>query len=143
MNQVNYIQNYALFFENLTSKTSKENYLKIFSKNVYFEDPFQKVRGIENVCKIFDHMFENLDEPRFIVKEIISNNNIAYIQWSFMYKYKNGKQVNSFTGVSRVEFDEEQKVVSHIDYWDSSTNVFEKIPVLRSIIKYIKNKIKA
>ncbi len=48
----------------------------------------------------------------------------------------------SITGVSRVEFAENGKVISHIDYWDSSKNVFEKIPILRNILIFIKNKIK-
>ncbi len=143
MNYSKYIQNYALFFENLNKDISIQEYENIFSKDIYFEDPFQKTKGINSIYNIFDHMYKSLDEPRFIVKEIIENENIAYLQWNFIFKYKNSKNIESFTGVSRIELNEDLKVVSHIDYWDAASNIYEKVPVLKSILRFIKNKIKA
>lgn len=143
MSYEKYIQNYALFFENLNKDISIEEYKKIFSDDVYFEDPFQKTKGIEAIYKIFDHMYKTVEEPRFIVKEIIQKDNIAYLQWNFIFKYKNSRNIESFTGVSRVELNSENKVMSHIDYWDSASNIYEKIPFLNSVLRFIKNKIKA
>ncbi|MFK2821639.1 nuclear transport factor 2 family protein [Arcobacter sp. YIC-80] len=143
MNYSKQIQNYALFFENLNKDISFFEYKNIFSDDVYFEDPFQKTKGIQAIYNIFNEMYKTIDEPRFLVKEIIQNDDIAYLQWNFMFKYKNSKNMESFTGVSRVQLDSQGKVISHIDYWDAASNIYEKIPVLKSILRFIKNKIKA
>jgi len=143
MNYEKYIKNYALFFENLTKDMQIEEYALIFDDEVYFEDPFQKTYDLASLYKIYEHMYETLHEPRFLVKETALTNNIAYIQWSFIYKRDENSNIDDFTGVSRVEFNEDGKVISHIDYWDASTHVYEKIPILKSIINYIKNKVKA
>ena len=41
----------------------------------------------------------------------------------------------------RVEINEEKKIVSHIDYWDAAHNIYEKLPILSSLIKIVKKKI--
>lgn len=55
---------------------------------------------------------------------------------------KNSKE-DSFIGVSRVEFTPENKVARHVDFWDAGVNVYEKIPLLGSILRYIKSKVHA
>lgn len=131
--------NYKEFFENLNIAVSYNEYEQIFHENIYFKDPFQETKGIENLKKIFVHMYENVDTPYFRVNEIIVNENIAYLKWDFFYTRAN-KQV-SFEGVSRIEF-YESKVISHIDYWDAASNIYEKIPILKSVLTFIKRKLK-
>lgn len=143
MNYEKYAQNYALFFENLNKDMKIDEYALIFDEKVYFEDPFQKTHDLEALYKIYVHMYDTLYEPRFLVKEIALRDNVAYLQWSFIFKTSKEAQIDDFTGVTRVEFNEEGKAVSHIDYWDSSTNVYEKVPILKNVLRYIKNRIKA
>ncbi|MAD43277.1 MAG: hypothetical protein CL623_12930 [Arcobacter sp.] len=132
---------YARFFEEINKETSLKQYAEIFDKNVQFKDPFHDIEGLEKLYKIFEDMYIKLDNPRFKVKEIIEQNNIAYLKWDFFFSFKNSKKEESFEGVSRVEFDENNKAISHIDYWDSSSNLYEKMPILSFFIKFIKSKI--
>lgn len=132
---------YARFFENIDKTTPIEEYEKIFEKEVRFKDPFHDIKGLEKLYKIFEDMYIKLDNPSFKVTEIIEQNNIAYLKWDFHFSFKNDKKTESFEGVSRVEFNEENKVISHIDYWDSSSNLYEKIPILSFFMRFIKSKI--
>jgi len=141
MNYERYAQNYALFFENLNKDMKIDEYTLIFDKNIYFEDPFQKTYDLDSLYKNCVHIYETLYKPRFLVKEIVLKDNIAYLQWNFIFKRSKEAQIDNFTGVSRVEFNENGKAVSHIDYWDSSTNVYEKVPILKNILGFIKNRI--
>jgi len=141
--KTDYIQNYAQFFENITQNTPLNEYEKIFHKNAKFKDPFNDVRGLEKVYDIFQDMYVKLDKPRFKVIETIEQNNIAYIKWIFEFNFKNDSKENSFEGVSRIEFDDNALAISHIDYWDSGENLYEKIPILSFFIKLIKRKIQS
>lgn len=136
------LEEYINFFEKLNKDIKIDKYAEIYEEHIYFEDPFQKTYTLNSLYKIYEEMFQNLHKPEFKIKECAINQNIAYIQWTFSFKMNEKSSFESITGVSRVEFAENGKVISHIDYWDSSKNVFEKIPILRNILIFIKNKIK-
>ena len=75
MTKRNNINNYVKLFESL----NLENLYKfdeLLDKNIYFEDPFNKVYGIENFKKIFSNTLKKLDNVEFKVLTIISKNNI-------------------------------------------------------------------
>jgi hypothetical protein len=135
--------NYAAFFEQLTPNHTHKDYSEFFDDRSSFSDPFQSVQGTDAIVKVFADMYETLYEPRFVVKEIIENRLVAYMQWSFEYKRTPRSASDSFVGVSRVEFSPSGRVKSHVDYWDAAHNIYEKIPLLGSIIKIIKRKIVA
>lgn len=143
MSKYNHVEVYIKFFESLTPQTPKQLYEEIFDAHATFEDPFQKVMGIDPIYAVFEHMYENLIEPEFTVTESISENSISYLRWVFTYKRDKNSQTTSFFGVSRVEFNDEGKVLSHIDYWDAASNIYEGIPILGSILRWIKGKIRA
>jgi len=136
-------KNYAKFFESISQETPMQDYAQVFDENIYFEDPFQKVIGLAKVYHIFQHMYETLYRPHFIVDEIVFNKNSTYLHWNFTYQLKPTGEIQKFTGVSRVQFLETGKALSHVDYWDAAENVYEKVPLLGSILRRIKQRIKA
>jgi len=138
---MNSAQKYADFFETINSKTPLEEYKEFFDENSYFEDPFQKVTGVVKIYNIFEDMYIKLFNPRFEIYEVVSNENISYIKWKFLYQVNEKSSVDSFIGISRIELSDDGKVMEHVDYWDTGSNIYEKIPLLGSIIRYIKSKI--
>ena len=138
-----YAIQYGDFFENLSKEDTEESYRIFFDENSSFEDPFQKVQGLDAIYKVFEHMYTTLEDPKFRVDEIIENDSIAYLKWHFYFKLSKNEEEQSFVGVSRVEFDRLGKVISHVDYWDAASNVYEKIPLLGSLLRMIKRKLHA
>jgi len=143
MNTKTVAKNYASFFESISEQTPLEDYRNIFDEKVYFEDPFQKVTGVIKVYEIFQHMYATLYMPHFIVDDIVCDDDKAYLRWTFSYQRSPKHSIEKFTGVSRVQFLQTGKVLSHIDYWDAGKNIYEKIPILGYIIRLIKQKIAA
>ena len=136
-------QQYADFFEHLNAGYIKEQYAEFFDGASTFEDPFQKVKGLDAIYKVFEHMYKTLYNPKFFVEEIVAEGNVAYLRWRFIYQRSEGANEESFIGVSRVLFNADGKVASHIDYWDAAHNVYEKIPLLGFILRFIKSKLHA
>ena len=128
------IENYVKLFESLNLK-NLHKFDKLLDKNIYFEDPFNKVYGIENFKKIFSNTLTKLDNVEFKVLNIISKNNIYIIKWEMIYFAFN--KTNSIFGLSEVTISENNKIVSHIDYWDSYNNFYTKIPFLGLIFKFV------
>ena len=134
MKKKNNIENYIKLFENLNLENLNK-FDELLDKNIYFEDPFNKVNGIENFKNIFSNTLKNLDDVEFKVLNIISKNNIHIIKWEMIYFAFNKN--NSIFGLSEVTVSEDNKIVSHIDYWDSYNNFYIKIPFFGLIFKFV------
>ena len=130
----NNIETYVKLFETLNLKNLNK-FDKLLDKNIYFEDPFNKVYGIENFKRIFFNTLNKLDNVEFKVLNIISKNNIYIVKWEMIYFAFNKN--NSIFGLSEVTIGINEKIVSHIDYWDSYNNFYIKIPIFGLIFKFI------
>ena len=129
------------FFENLTEETSIDDFRTIYDAQVRFKDPFNEVKGIDAVYRIFAHMFRNLYAPKFTITEYIQKTDIAYVKWEFRFSFKNEGTEEMFQGVSRLVMNEEGRVVEHIDYWDAAEHMYEKMPIIGWLLRTIKRKI--
>jgi ketosteroid isomerase-like protein len=129
------------FFETLHKRISVEAFSTVYDDTVVFKDPFNQVNGLAGIHRIFEHMYNTLDHPRFIIREYIEHQNVAYVKWDFIFAFKGEKNETSFEGVSRLEMNEEGKVISHIDFWDAAAHIYEKMPLIGTVIRFIKRKI--
>lgn len=129
------------FFEGLTKETTIDAFKVIYDDAVIFKDPFNEVKGIHAVHGIFAHMYENLEHPRFVITEYIGTEKIAYVKWDFIFSFKGEKDEKSFEGVSRMEINTQDKVVSHLDFWDAAEHMYEHLPLIGSLLRFIKRKI--
>lgn len=134
---------YGDFFESLKKEESIESYKVYFDAHSLFEDPFQKVKGVDAIFEVFQAMYRDLHHPLFVIDEVITQNDIAYLRWRFSFAFGVHKESQQFEGVSRVVFSDVGKVLSHQDYWDAASNVYEHIPLLGSLMRLIKKRIKA
>lgn len=134
---------YAHFFETLKEEDSIEMYEKYFDSTSTFTDPFQKVKGVDAIFKIFQRMYRDLYDPIFTINEVVTQNTVAYIRWTFSFSFSENKKVHVFEGISRVEFSSDGKVLKHQDYWDAAEHVYEHMPLIGSVLRFIKKRIKA
>ena len=132
----NNIEKYVKLFKSLNLENLNK-FDELLDENIYFEDPFNKVYGIENFKRIFFNTLNKLDNVEFKVLNIISKNNIFIIKWEMIFfafdKY------NSIFGLSEVTMSTNKKIISHVDYWDSYNNFYIKLPVIGMLFKFVLN----
>lgn len=104
-----------------------------------FEDPFNKLQLRSDVKRVFQEMFDQMDNPAFKVLSTSwsPDRESVILKWRFTGRAHKLGPVD-FDGMSEVRFNEDGKVVSHIDFWDAGTHFYEKIPVLGFFIRLIK-----
>ena len=130
----NNIKKYVKLFKSLNMENLNK-FDELLDKNIYFEDPFNKVYGIENFKRIFSNTLNKLDNVEFKVLNIISKNNIYIIKWEMIYFAFNKN--NSIFGLSEVTLGINKKIVSHVDYWDSYNNFYTKIPIFGLVFRFV------
>ncbi len=127
------------FFEHVSPQSVKE-IAALYDADAYFKDPFNEVRGHANIIHIFEHMFNQVDAPRFIIKQSLLQDADAFIVWDFEFNLRGTKKSQTIHGASHVRFNSAGKVQYHRDYWDAAEELYEKIPVLGNLMRFIKRK---
>jgi len=132
------IQKFKAYFTNMqVGDTSRLE--EIYADQVIFIDPIHQIRGIENLKKYFAKLNENLLEGSFQFTDEAISENTVYLHWEMKVKLKRPKQTVKASGISVLMV--EEKIISQRDYFDAGELFYENIPVLGSIIRFLKRKI--
>jgi predicted heme/steroid binding protein len=87
-------------------------------------------------------MYTALDKPRFIITSRIIEDNTCFLVWDFkfyMKKYDKTKE-QTIRGGSHLILNAEGKIVSHRDYWDAAEELYEKLPVVGALMRWLKKR---
>ncbi len=138
----NRLQRVAAFYETLTEATLGE-LRALYAREAYFKDPFNEVRDVEAIHTIFTHMFVSLHDPRFVIQSQIEQANEAFLTWEFRFRIKRFKPetIQVIRGASHLRFDTEDRVCFHRDYWDAAEELYEKLPVVGALMRYLKKRV--
>jgi limonene-1,2-epoxide hydrolase len=108
---------------------SAEDFLTLMTDDVTFSDPFNRVQGKAAVRDVYDHMFRTLGDVRFHIHRAAMDGDTLLMAWTFSARQAAMGHF-SFEGASEVRFNTEGLVTAHADYWDSSSEILAKLPVL-------------
>ena len=116
-------------------------------KNLYaptarFKDPFNDVRGTAEIERIFQHMYVSLEAPRFVVVAQIVDGSQAFLTWEFRFKFKrfDTRTEQVVLGTTHLVLDEQGQISLHRDYWDAAEELYEKLPVVGSLMRWLKGR---
>lgn len=126
------------FFQTLTPETLGVQLDALYAPDAQFKDPFNEVMGIEPIRKIFLHMFDQVDEPRFVVHEQIGQGDQAFLTWDFLFRFKRESVQQCVRGASHLRFDASGRVCVHRDYWDAAEELYEKLPLLGRVFRRLR-----
>ncbi len=135
------LERYKKLFETLSIQTVEDDFLQVFSADVYFKDPFNAVRGLPHIQHIFQQMFATLHTPEFRIIDLAGRDNSGFLEWQLTFKLKEEGEQQCIQGVSKIEINPQGQVCSHIDYWDTGEYVYLKIPVLGRVIAMINKRL--
>jgi hypothetical protein len=130
------------FFEGL-EPADLPRFGELYAPQARFKDPFNDVTGVPAICHIFEHMFANLHEPRFVVTERLAQGaEQAVLVWEFHFRFKTVKpnQWQCIRGASHLRFDAQGLVTLHRDYWDAAEELYEKLPVVGGVMRWLKRR---
>jgi steroid Delta-isomerase len=127
-------------FEGL-SRADLPQLASIYTADVRFKDPFNEVQGVAAVQAIFAHMFDSLDGPRFVVHEVIVQGDQAFLAWDFVFRMKRfNRDEQVIRGGSHLRLAPDGRIAVHRDYWDAAEELYEKLPVLGSLMRWLKQR---
>ncbi len=132
------------FYQTLTP-ASLGRFDTFYADDAWFKDPFNTVRGLPAIRHIFAHMFEQLQEPRFVITEKVGAGRTAMLVWEFSFRLRRRgtPQAMRICGASHLRFDAAGKVEYHRDYWDAAEELYMKLPLLGRLMRALQRHLAA
>lgn len=116
---------------------------RLYTEQAFFKDPFNEVRSLAGVQQVFAHMFETLEQPRFLVLDALAQGDQCFLSWDFVFRRQAQNEPMRIHGSSHLRFAVDGRVAYHRDYWDTAEELYEKLPLLGALMRWIKRRLRA
>ena len=113
-----------------------------YTADASFKDPFNEVRGLPAIQHIFEHMYVALDNPHFVVTDRVVQGNQCFLVWDFKFRFKrfDTRTEQTVRGTSHLRFEADGKINYHRDYWDAAEELYEKLPWVGGLMRWLKKR---
>jgi len=124
------------------SKHNLNTLASVYHEEIYFEDPLHKINGLPLFIHYFEQLFTNVITCTFTITHSINKADEAAIYWTMHYQHPklNAGNMITVTGHSHLKASN-NKIIYHRDYLDAGAMLYEHIPLLGRVIRYLKNRI--
>ena len=137
------IRRFENFLAHLDEKTAREQTEQVYAPGAYLNDTLKTIHGAPAIRDYFIKTAKGLDSMSVIFDDVAVSGRNYYLRWTMDTRMKNlahGKTVRTI-GITMVRFDSEGRVILHQDFWDSAQGVWEHVPVMGGVIRWIRTKI--
>jgi hypothetical protein len=131
----------AVFFETLTPH-SVAGLGDYYTAEASFKDPFNDVRGVAAIQQIFSHMYDALAQPHFVVTGRMVDGAQCFLTWEFRFRFKrfDTATLQTVRGGSHLLLAGDGRIQTHRDYWDAAEELYEKLPLLGGVMRWLKKR---
>ncbi|MFT5502700.1 MAG: hypothetical protein ACI845_000283 [Gammaproteobacteria bacterium] len=135
------LNNFRSFYSKLHS--SKLNQLdQLYSRDVVFRDPVHEIRGLVELEDYFSSLCSDLSDCRFEFLDELRSENAAYIKWNMHFRHPRlGNRLISVRGVSHLQMTD--KIEFHEDFYDMGAMLYDQLPVLGSMTRWLRRRLAA
>jgi steroid delta-isomerase len=114
---------------------------EFYAAHASFKDPFNEVRGLDAIRRIFEHMFATLHAPRFVVTGRVADADCAVLIWEFRFGERGRER--TIRGASHLTFDANGRISDHRDYWDAAEELYATLPLLGWLMRRLQRALRA
>jgi ketosteroid isomerase-like protein len=133
-------------FAHTFSALNKDNLhqlTELYSSDAVFCDPLHEVHGLADIEQYFAQMYANVSalDFEFYGFDQVSEGQ-GYLRWNMSYRHPRlaGGQLIRLEGCSHLLW-RDGKVYSHRDYFDAGALLYEHLPLLGSVIGWLKRRL--
>lgn len=134
--------NIQSFFNNLNSDTM-HLVDEFYDRDIEFHDPVVNIKGVDQMRKYYQNLYQHVKSIRFeFSDEVVDGDTHAAVWKMILISGLNKGEPVELQGISHIKFGGlENKAIYHRDYFDMGQFVYEDIPVLGGVIRFIKRKL--
>ncbi len=139
MNHGEAFDQYRAFLEGLTPDQLPE-LGKYVTRDVRFSDPFHDIVGVVEMGAVFYRLFDQVDDVAFTVLDHgTDGNSLWFFRWELIGKL--GEKNWKVEGVTHLTFSSDGKVMSHREFWDAASQLYERFPIIGPLLRFCRRRI--
>lgn len=129
-------------FRRLFNELDKGNLHKlseVYSEDIRFQDPLGSAQGLDQLTHYFASAYANAISCRFEFGDAVVDGSFSVIPWVMHLRHKRinrGKEIQ-VDGISHLRM-ADGKVCYHRDYFDAGQLLYENLPVVGGVVRWIK-----
>lgn len=133
---------FARIFASL-DKSNLNRVGEIYTPDVHFTDPLHEVHGLRAMQAYFGELYANVEDLQFEFhqcQQVIEGQGL--LRWTMTYRHPRlaGGGPISVEGCSCIFF-RDDLVYRHIDYFDAGALLYEHVPLLGNVIRWLKGRL--
>ena len=116
----------------------------VYAEDARFKDPFHEVVGVPAIRAIFERMFVQLRQPRFVITQALRQGAQGFVTWDFVFSQPS-RPAHPWTirGATHFVLREDGgvwRIAVHRDYWDAAEELYEKLPLIGGWMRWLKRR---
>ncbi len=114
---------------------------EIYTDDARFKDPFNEVQGVVAIQQVFRHMFTALIEPRFVIRDVLCDGDQCFLSWDFLFCMRRlRRDEQCIRGATHLRLAADGRIGEHRDYWDAAEELYEKLPAIGALMRWLKRR---
>jgi hypothetical protein len=87
-------------------------------------------------------MYVSLEQPRFVITGQVIDGDQAFLTWEFRFRFKrfDTQTEQVVLGTSHLVLDAQHRISLHRDYWDAAEELYEKLPWVGALMRWLKKR---
>lgn len=124
---------------NALDKGNLHRLSELYSEDIRFQDPLGSVNGLDDLTRYFAHAYSNALSCRFEFADAVVNGPCVAVPWTMILRHKRIRQGREIRveGISHLQI-RKGKVCYHRDYYDAGELIYEHLPVVGRVVRWVK-----
>ncbi len=135
------IERVKVFLGRMTLDAVNTEVPRLYATNAYLNDTLKTLHGPQQIQEYFRQTLDAAESFTADFQDVTrSQDGYYYFRWIMKVRMKKVAKGETITtpGITLVRFDPNGRILIHQDYWDSTSGLFEHVPVLGYGIRAIK-----
>lgn len=134
------LNSFKAFYQN-SGDLHLEQIDALYTQDIEFRDPLHTILGILALKSYMKNLYANSRDIRFEYTDELSGENWATITWLMHFRHPSlaGGNLISVRGITQVRFTD--RIFYHEDFYDLGAMIYQHVPVLGRIIRFINQRI--
>lgn len=133
-------------FKTLFNQLNKDNLHlldEIYTPDVTFRDPVHALDGLPALRDYYRRLYDGVVSCRFEFEAEVMEAQQGMLVWIMRFQHARFRagEMLELRGVSHLQFLDDGRVHYHRDYFDMGEFIYERVPLLGSVIRAIKNRL--
>ena len=134
---------FKALFADLSAANARARVREVYAADAFFNDTLKTLHGVDAIEAYVVRSAQAAESVTTTFEDVAESNGDYYVRWVMDIRFKKFRrgETTRTIGITHLRFNAQGKVVLHQDYWDSAAGLYEHVPVVGGMIRFIQRRL--